>query len=141
MHPLVNSQNRNLSLRSIGRASMAAMAHAKRSVCRRTHLFLLTLACLPQVALADLPSVEAPSGGGGGGGIMGTVQGYAAEFIIFAGLLVASVAFIVVATTSVGKFREAQKRNEWGDFGMTVGVGAILIVVVIWLATQAADIL
>lgn len=102
---------------------------------------LLAAGCLPQAALAALPTVSAPSAGTGGTGLMGTLQGYLAMAGILVGLTLATAAFLVVGGGALGKFNEARQRGEWGDFAVTLIVGVVLIVAVVWLANQAATIL
>jgi integrating conjugative element membrane protein (TIGR03745 family) len=108
---------------------------------QRLSLAFLTLATLPQAALADLPAIEPPTSGGGGDGLYDNIQGYAADAIILGGLLISAVGFLVVAGSAMGKFREATKRGEWGDFAIVVVVGVILLVLLIWLANKASEIL
>ncbi len=112
-----------------------------RSLRRRAAFILPALACLPQAALAALPTVQPPSAGSGGTGLFGTLQGYIAMAIILGGLVLAAGAFLVVGNGAVATFNEARERNQWGKFGAVVVVGVILIVAIIWLATQAATIL
>lgn len=87
-----------------------------------------------------LPTLEAPSRGEGGG-LIATLQNYAFDFAILVGLIIASVAFYVVANASVATFNEARVRGEWSKFAVVVVVGVVLIVCIIWLATKAAAIL
>ena len=108
---------------------------------RRLAVALLALATLPQVALADLPSIEQPSNGGGGGSLYDNIQGYLADAAVLLGLILTTAGFLVVAGSALGKFREATKRGEWGEFITVVVVGVVLVVILIWLANKAADIL
>ncbi|MDG6897874.1 hypothetical protein A6A19_07785 [Actinobacillus delphinicola] len=99
----------------------------------------LVLSTMP--ALAALPAIEAPENNRGKG-LMGQIKGYAADGIIFGGLIIAAVAFLVIAMASLSTFKEVQTgKKQWGDFGILVAVGIILLVVIIWLATEAAKIL
>jgi len=93
------------------------------------------------MAMAVLPTQEAPSGGSTNMGLMATIQAYAKEYGALIGLILCTVAFLLVASSSIATFREAQKKEEWGKFAITVVTGIILIVAVIWLATKAAAIL
>ncbi|GAB3683825.1 TIGR03745 family integrating conjugative element membrane protein [Salinisphaera aquimarina] len=102
---------------------------------------LLALAILPQIALADLPSIEQPSNGGGGGSLYDNIQGYLADAAVLLGLILTTAGFLVVAGSALGKFREATKRGEWGEFATVVVVGVVLVVILIWLANKASDIL
>lgn len=101
---------------------------------------VLCLLCVSQ-AWADLPSVEAPSSGGGGG-LYNTIKGYLKDGIVLGGLVIAAIAFIVVANAAISCFAHVRAgKATWADFGAIVVVGVILLVAVIWLASEAMDIL
>lgn len=92
-------------------------------------------------AFAVLPQSDAPSRGAGKGFIE-TFQNYGYDIGIFLGLLLATCAFLVVGHHSIGSYAQVQAgRKTWGDFGATVAVGALILVLVIWLCTQASEIL
>ncbi|HHX4110628.1 TPA: TIGR03745 family integrating conjugative element membrane protein [Escherichia coli] len=92
-------------------------------------------------AYAALPQVEPPSSGGGGG-LMDTIKGYVNDGIVIGGLVVAAVAFIVVAIAAVSTFNEVRdEKAGWGKFGAIVVVGVVLIVAVVWLAGKSATII
>jgi integrating conjugative element membrane protein (TIGR03745 family) len=92
-------------------------------------------------AIAALPPMEQPTRGAGSG-IRETAQNHLFDYGVLAGLLVATVAFIVVAYHAIGVFGEVQNgKKKWGDFGLVISVGIILIIIVIWLLTKAAEIL
>nr|WP_298411665.1 TIGR03745 family integrating conjugative element membrane protein [uncultured Halomonas sp.] len=105
--------------------------------CQR--LAVMASAVVPGMAMAELPTLEQPSQGGDG--ILGTAQGYVYDAGIFAGLLICTVAFIWIAVACLGSFNEARQRGAWGSFGATFFVGIGLLLVIIWLATQAGEIL
>ena len=92
------------------------------------------------VSAQGLPALEAPSRGTDGG-LIRTLQNYAFDFGILVGLIIAVVAFLVVANASVATFNEARVRGEWSKFAIVVVVGVVLIVCIIWLATRAGQIL
>ena len=90
---------------------------------------------------AALPKVEPPSSGGGGG-LMDTLKGYLNDGVVIGGLVVAAVAFIVVAIAAVSTFHEVREgKAGWGKFGAIVVVGVVLIVAVIWFAGKASSII
>lgn len=120
---------------------VAAVKAALTSARSRVAYALVALAFLPHAALAALPTVTPPSAGGGGAGLLGTLQGYAAMAGLLLGLLIATSAFLVVGGGALGKFNEARKKNEWGDFAVVLVVGVLLIVAILWLANKAATIL
>lgn len=92
-------------------------------------------------ALADLPKMQAPSRGEGTG-IMQTIKNHGYDAVILGGLLLGAFAFMKVAGSLISEFGEVQAgRKKWGDLGMLALVGAILLVVIIWLITEASKIL
>lgn len=103
---------------------------------------LLVMASLaPTVTWAQgLPTVDAPSQGGGGG-LLKQLQGYLYDFGIVIGLVLCAVAFLLVGSSSLASFKEARERETWGKFAVTVVIGVVLIVTIIWLATEASTIL
>jgi integrating conjugative element membrane protein (TIGR03745 family) len=95
---------------------------------------------MSQAFAQGLPTMDAPSQGSGGG-LMSTLQGYIYDGAILIGLVLCVIAFFVVASSCVASFKEARERETWGKFAVTVMVGVLLVVAVIWLATEAAPIL
>ncbi|WP_154923326.1 TIGR03745 family integrating conjugative element membrane protein [Klebsiella grimontii] len=92
-------------------------------------------------ARADLPKMEDPSRGQGDG-IMETLQNYGYDIVILMTLGVCAVGFLVVANNCIATYSEIQGgRKQWKDLGAMAGVGAILLVITIWLLNQASDIL
>lgn len=94
-------------------------------------------------ALADLPKLEDPTRGKGSG-YMETIKNYIYDGIILFGLLLAAGALYVVASRAVSTYNDVTSPNSkktWGEFVLQVLVGIVLIVIVIWLASKAADIL
>ena len=122
---------------------LKALATARRNLKDRTtqRLLGLQLALGPGLAMADLPTMEAPSRGEGSG-LIETIQNYAYDGGILLGLLIALLAFLGVAWHSLTVFADVQnQRKTWKDLGAVVGVGALLVVVIIWFLTKAAEIL
>lgn len=100
---------------------------------------LLWFPTLP--AYADLPKMEDPSRGQGDG-IMETLQNYGYDIVILMTLGVCAVGFLVVANNCIATYSEIQGgRKQWKDLGAMAGVGAVLLVITIWLLNQASDIL
>lgn len=97
---------------------------------------------LPTAALAQgLPTLEDPSRGTGSG-IMDTLRNYSYDMVMLIALLVVASMFIGVSYHAYGRYAEIHTgRATWGQFGLTVAVGAILLVLGIWLLTRATGIL
>lgn len=92
-------------------------------------------------ALADLPVVEQPTTGGGGG-TYNTMMGYAKMGGLALGLIICVGAFLAVAHAVITSFHDIRKgKGSWTEFLTYAVVGIILILVVIYLATKASDIL
>jgi integrating conjugative element membrane protein (TIGR03745 family) len=107
----------------------------------RTLITSLTTFLIPFTVRADLPDMEDPSRGKGDG-IMETLQNYGYDIVILMSLAICTVGFLVVANSCIGTYAEIQNgRKQWKDLGAMAGVGAILLVITIWLLTEAGDIL
>lgn len=105
--------------------------------------FLLTPVMLMfySFASADLPTMENPSRGKGGG-IIDTLKNYGYDMVILMSLAICAVGFLVVANACISTYSEIQSgRKQWKDLGAMAGVGAILLVIIIWLLTQAGEVL
>jgi integrating conjugative element membrane protein (TIGR03745 family) len=88
-----------------------------------------------------LPTVEDPSRGPGAG-IIETLQNYGFDIVMLVALLVISGMFIGVCYHAYTQYSEIHTgRKTWGEFGLTVAVGALLLVVGIWLLTTATEVL
>ena len=121
------------------------MKRSTSSSIRRFHLLANVLpiaAVLPGIAQAQgLPTLEPPSRGTGAG-IIETLQNYGYDMILLVALLVIATMFIGVCYHGYSVYSEIHNgRKTWGEFGLTVSVGAVLLVVGIWLLTQATEIL
>ena len=96
---------------------------------------------LPHLAMAALPTLDDPSRGAGKG-IMATLQNYGYDIVMLVALLVVSSMFVGVAYHAYTRYSEIHTgKATWGQFGLTVAVGAILLVVAIWLLTKATGVL
>ncbi|WP_101776038.1 TIGR03745 family integrating conjugative element membrane protein [Pasteurella oralis] len=92
-------------------------------------------------ALAALPTLEEPTRGKGKG-IMETIKNHAYDAAILGGLLLSVYGFMKVASALIEGYGEVQAgKKKWGELGMAALVGAIMLVVIIWLLTEAAKIL
>lgn len=109
---------------------------------RRSFRLAATLAfAAPFPALAELPTLEEPSGGSDDG-ILSTLQNYGADILMLIALLIIASMFVGVCYHAYTRYSEIHTgKATWGQFGLTVAVGALLLVIGIWLLTQATDIL
>lgn len=96
---------------------------------------------LPLAAHAELPELEEPSAGTGNG-ILDTLQNYGADIVMLVALLVISAIFVGVCYHAYSTYSEIHTgRKTWGEFGLTVAVGALILVLAIWLLTKATEVL
>ena len=107
-----------------------------------TGLAAPVFAIAPTAALAQgLPTLEDPSRGTGSG-IMDTMRNYSYDMVMLIALLVIASMFVGVCYHAYGRYAEIHTgRATWGQFGLTVAIGAILLVLGIWLLTRATTIL
>lgn len=118
----------------------------------RSTLNFLHLATLPvsvltimgfsrSVQAQGLPTLEDPSRGTGSG-IIETLRNYGYDIVMLIALLVVASMFVGVCYHAYSTYSEIHTgRKTWGQFGLTVAVGAVLLVVGIWLLTTATGIL
>ena len=94
-------------------------------------------------ARAGLPEVADPSSGPvDDGDFIGMLQAYGLDIVVLGGLGLSAIALLVVAKNVVGKYSQvADGRATWGEVGMHGAVGVVLLVIVIFLATQSATVL
>ena len=108
----------------------------------RTMLPLSMLGMLfPRSALAALPTMENPTRGAGSG-ILETIQNYGYDITMLVALLVVAAMFIGICYHSYTRYSEIHSgRATWGQFGLSVAIGAALLVIGIWLLTKATGVL
>ncbi|KMQ77195.1 membrane protein [Edwardsiella ictaluri] len=92
-------------------------------------------------ARAGLPTVEGPKSSTDSS-FYGQISGYLNDGIVLGGLILAAVAMLAVGSAIIATFSEVRDgKASWAKFGMLCVVGVILVVVVIWLASEAATVL
>ncbi|MDP8189072.1 TIGR03745 family integrating conjugative element membrane protein [Pasteurella skyensis] len=100
-----------------------------------------SISIISHPALADLPTMQAATRGNGSG-IMDTIKNYAYDGVVLGGLLIAAFGFTKVAGALIEGYGEvAAGKKKWGDLGALALVGAVMLVVIIWLLVEAAKIL
>lgn len=96
---------------------------------------------IPALATGKLPTIEDPTRGAGTG-ILQTLQNYGYDIVMLVALLVVSSMFIGICYHSYITYSEIHTgKKTWGQFGLSVAVGAMLLVIGIWLLTKATGIL
>jgi integrating conjugative element membrane protein (TIGR03745 family) len=99
-------------------------------------------ASTPRAAYAQgLPTQQDPTRGQGTG-ILQTLQNYSFDIVTLVALLIIASMFLGVCYHAYTTYSEIHTgRKTWGNFGLTVAVGALLLVLGIWLLTNATKIL
>lgn len=101
--------------------------------------FLVTMPV--SVFAAGLPKMEDPSRGQGRG-ILQTLQNYGYDIVMLVALIVIATMFLGVCYHAYTRYSEIHTgRSTWGQFGLSVAVGAVLLVIGIWLLTKATGVL
>ena len=119
------------------------MLNSLKKAYKKTTATLFLASVTASNAFAALPTMDKVDGRGNNkDGILGQVQGWGYQAVILAGLAISAVGFIVVASSLISGYKEVQDgKKKWGDLGMSALVGALILVVMIWLLTQSKDIL
>lgn len=117
------------------------MKHLIRLCSLVIHTALAALFALPVTVFAAMPTMEDPSRGASDS-IIETLQNYGFDIGTLIALILITAMFIGVCYHAYTAFSEIHTgRKTWGEFGLTVSAGAILLVLGIWLLTTATDIL
>lgn len=121
---------------------MMQTIHSVLTAQRQRRAFALAMTWMSSLAQAQgLPTLEDPSRGSGKG-IMDTLRNYGYDIVMLVALLVVASMFIGVCYHAYGTYAEIHTgRKTWGQFGLTVAIGAVLLVVGIWLLTEATGVL
>ncbi len=122
-----------------------------RRVPRSVRRYGLAALTLPVLALLSgpahaqqqpgLPQMENPTRPGGTT-IIEILRNYAFDIVMLIALLVCAAMFVGVCYHAYVRYSDIHSgRGTWGEFGLTVAVGALLLVVGIWLLGRATAIL
>ncbi|WP_211460867.1 TIGR03745 family integrating conjugative element membrane protein [Collimonas silvisoli] len=96
---------------------------------------------LPAFSGPGLPKMEDPTRGQGNG-ILQTLQNYGYDIVMLVALIVIAAMFLGVCYHAYTRYSEIHTgRATWGQFGLSVAVGAMLLVIGIWLLTKATGVL
>ena len=106
-------------------------------------VFAAAVSAWAAAAQAGLPTVADPTSGAvDEGDFIGMLQAYALDIVVLGGLVVSAVALMIVAKNVISKYSMvADGRATWGEVGMHGGVGVVLLVIVVYLVTQASGVL
>jgi integrating conjugative element membrane protein (TIGR03745 family) len=113
---------------------------------RKLNAIKASIATLLYVAFssahAALPDTADPTNAAADGDYIGLWKGYAYDIGIVVGLLLGTVAFLAVTKNMIAVYNEiGTGRKTWSDMGMHGGMGVLLLVVVVFLLTEASGII
>jgi len=92
--------------------------------------------------LAALPTPVAPSTAPAAGDWLGFVTGWADDAGTALGLVLGMVAFAWVSWSLIAKFNEArQGKAEWGEVGLLVVVGGVILIFEVYMLTESAAVI
>jgi hypothetical protein len=94
---------------------------------------------LPIKVMAELPDAGQVAGDANTESPLEFIQDIASRGVDIAGPILAGVVSLGIGGYMFASFRDAREKGDWGKFGTTFVIGAILIVAVIVLAILAAD--
>ncbi len=93
-------------------------------------------------AEAALPTTADPTNAPSDGNYIELLKGYAFDIGIVVGLIVGTIAFLVVANNCIGVYKEiGTGKRTWGDLGSHGAFGVLLLVFVVYLLTEAASVI
>jgi len=93
-------------------------------------------------ASAVLPTAVTPSTAPAAGDWLSYVEGYAKDGGTALGLILGMVGFIWVSWALIAKFNEARSgKAEWGEVGLLVVIGGVILVFMVYMLTQSASII
>lgn len=102
----------------------------------------VTVSLLASPAMAALPQAVQPGQGVGAGDYIALAQDYFKKGFLFLGLLLAAYGLYTVAGGAIAKFNDFRiGRAELSDVVVYAVVGVVILVILIYLLTEASTIL
>ena len=121
--------------------SISTLMQALRT-CAPALLALCALAVLAEPAVAALPTAVSPPTGAAAGDYIAVGQDYFKKGLLFLGLLISTLGFLAVAGGGIAKFNDYRTgRAELGDLAIFAVIGVVVLVLMVYLATEASTIL
>ena len=121
--------------------SISTLMQALRA-CAPALLGLCAFAVLAEPAVAALPAAVSPPAAAASGDYIAIGQDYFKKGLLFLGLLISTLGFLAVAGGGIAKFNDYRTgRAELGDLAMFAVIGVVVLVLMVYLATEASTIL
>ncbi len=104
---------------------------------------LSAMALLPLQAMAAMPTAVSKGGyQANSGDWLALLTGYLDSGTDLIAWGVAILGFIVLGVVTLGKFNDARKgKAEWSEVGLTAGVGVVILLFMVFLATEATKVI
>ena len=99
---------------------------------------------LPLKVMAAMPTAVDSGGSGAAtnGDWLALMTGYLDKGTDLIAWAVAILGFIVLGVVTLGKFNDARKgKAEWSEVGLTAGVGVVILLFMVFMATEATKVI
>ena len=109
-----------------------------------TRLLMAVLFLMPLQVMAAMPTAvdSGASGAATSGDWLALLTGYLDKGTDLIAWGVAILGFIVLGVVTLGKFNDARKNKaEWSEVGLTAGVGTVILLFMVFLATEATKVI
>lgn len=107
-------------------------------------LLMAGFVLMPLPIMAAMPTAVDSGGSGAAtsGDWLALLTGYLDKGTDLIAWGVAILGFIVLGVVTLGKFNDARKgRAEWSEVGLTAGVGTVILLFMVFLATEATKVI
>lgn len=107
-------------------------------------LLMTAFVLMPLQGMAAMPTAvdSGASGAATSGDWLALLTGYLDKGTDLIAWGVAILGFVVLAVVTLGKFNEARKNKaEWSEVGLTAGVGVVILLFMVFLATEATKVI